>query len=1123
VHTGPIYCTFDDDIDTGACLLIESHNYIYKWEKPTAKSFGHLEHDVTTGLGGGKVLWLNTTGASNSNGIVGEITTPLLNTTGKCLMLFHFISWPNLHFVVQIVEENLRVVFSKDLISSINNHKHLYIWWPYFFTLPIGLHWIKLTVQAEILIELTINVIDDFSIRPCEDYKRECLLSSKGLEYMGQVSQTFDGSQCTKWGDVKVKKSDDHIRVANSIMFMLDTSADDYFNLQATHWRKTSSCHGASSSDVHGAQCYDGSVMSVCDVPYCACATGWFQCPTGQCLPNRMSIDDCLDTRGKWINQTQRRYSVNISRPDENPTFHDKIYELHKLKPYMTNKTAYDKLAQYQEAEMRKFIVDTSLARDRFILECQWESGNVCSDLFTQRFTEMGLCYTFNANSSNSTHSNAVGEMTSGLQLTLNTQSSEIIDKVGQNGLKLLLFDPSKDVELMHDYGINISPGFYTTIGVSLEQATNMKAPYGTCDDIELRHTNDTYSYSRCVLDHATTSFMQECNCSMPYMPGQYVQCTIRDYLTCNYKLKPRMTKCPSRCNATVFNFKLSSTTLSTASTLNKLSEQQKLALQFDIELAHEAHSRVDYIHLSDFIQVFDIDLYKKLFLVESLVEEKIVKPAKIFFRYLDDYTKFTLFKAKYELREFLFGYGYVKRVDNFIYHVHRHGEALTGLINYAQITKSRSQQNPLNINRLILFAQATLEAVKVVNYDGKQVQLELEQRCKNIETKLFSCMDEFLNIASAIQFMLDNFFANHSYTLTTKALIPNDDDMPCTPVCNVSDHGLNAFLANIETLHNEYKHSEMTCFNPFERLISSICHHKFTLHDGNLTKKIKFLLQLVDFRSVRSVFQSAVLDFLHKHVTRKDANTNLIIMIENLATRVVSLKHAIRNVLQVILPQLLQEQLDEYKNVFKHELHIVDLLSRHFLPQSNSEQENRKDPVYYTILNVFYAIREKFVYEEPNTTYEDLTNAIYNRNSFGEITLHNKTVFQTIDELLQHFGFDEVEDELVNEMKMVHDEVIAQLRSVEHHLNGVLQHTTAYTNSLRIGDNFVRDNIAVVKIYYTDMKIKHTDQSAAYSWSAFFSDLGGSLGLLLGASVLSLIEVLDMCFYNFTVYACRK
>jgi hypothetical protein len=39
---------------------------------------------------------------------------------------------------------------------------------------------------------------------------------------------------------------------------------------------------------------------------------------------------------------------------------------------------------------MRDFIVHTSLARDRFILECQWETGYDCSDTFTQRFTEIG-------------------------------------------------------------------------------------------------------------------------------------------------------------------------------------------------------------------------------------------------------------------------------------------------------------------------------------------------------------------------------------------------------------------------------------------------------------------------------------------------------------------------------------------------------------------------------------------------------------------------------------------------------------------------------------------------------------------------------------------------------------
>jgi hypothetical protein len=58
-------------------------------------------------------------------------------------------------------------------------------------------------VQGETLTDLRRNLIDDLSIRPCEDYKRECLLSSKVLEYMGQVSHAYDGTQCTKWGDIE--------------------------------------------------------------------------------------------------------------------------------------------------------------------------------------------------------------------------------------------------------------------------------------------------------------------------------------------------------------------------------------------------------------------------------------------------------------------------------------------------------------------------------------------------------------------------------------------------------------------------------------------------------------------------------------------------------------------------------------------------------------------------------------------------------------------------------------------------------------------------------------------------------------------------------------------------------
>jgi hypothetical protein len=93
-----------------------------------------------------------------------------------------------------------------------------------------------------------------------------------------------------------------------------------------------------------------------------------------------------------------------------------------------------------------------------------------------------------------------------------------------------------------------------------------------------------------------------------------------------------------------------------------------------------------------------------------------------------------------------------------------------------------------------------------------------------------------------------EHFLVNHSNVSTTNMLIQNNSDLPCTLTCNDSDHGLNAFLVNIKTLYSEYKQSEETCFDPFERLISSIYHHNITLHDRNVTKNLHYLLQLVDF-----------------------------------------------------------------------------------------------------------------------------------------------------------------------------------------------------------------------------------------------------------------------------------
>ncbi|ELT89782.1 hypothetical protein CAPTEDRAFT_189865 [Capitella teleta] len=53
------------------------------------------------------------------------------------------------------------------------------------------------------------------------------------------------------------------------------------------------------------------------------------------------------------------------------------------------------------------------------------------------------------------------------------------------------------------------------------------------------------------------------------------------------------------------------------------------------------------------------------------------------------------------------------------------------------------------------------------------------------------------------------------------------------------------------------------------------------------------------------------------------------------------------------------------------------------------------------------------------------------------------------------------------------------------------------------------------LNIYYKDLNCRKVRQKPAYDILAFFSDFGGYMGLLLGASVVSIIELFDWCLYR--------
>jgi len=52
-----------------------------------------------------------------------------------------------------------------------------------------------------------------------------------------------------------------------------------------------------------------------------------------------------------------------------------------------------------------------------------------------------------------------------------------------------------------------------------------------------------------------------------------------------------------------------------------------------------------------------------------------------------------------------------------------------------------------------------------------------------------------------------------------------------------------------------------------------------------------------------------------------------------------------------------------------------------------------------------------------------------------------------------------------------------------------------------------------IVQIFFSELKLTHVETQAAYSALALLSDIGGTLGLVLGSSVLTICEIADFLF----------
>ncbi|XP_036369729.1 uncharacterized protein LOC115224697 [Octopus sinensis] len=124
---------------------------------------------------------------------------------------------------------------------------------------------------------------------------------------------------------------------------------------------------------------------------------------------------------------------------------------------------------------------------------------------------------------------------------------------------------------------------------------------------------------------------------------------------------------------------------------------------------------------------------------------------------------------------------------------------------------------------------------------------------------------------------------------------------------------------------------------------------------------------------------------------------------------------------------------------------------------------------------------------------------------------------------------FQENPDDKINEIERTHEDVrnvydFRHLignkdRDLFQALENIIQVMNAYKESLKIDDKFLRKNILELAVFYRQLSYEEMRHQIAYNFFSLLCDIGGSMGLFLGASVLTIFEIGEF-FFGQTVRA---
>ncbi|XP_074652780.1 degenerin-like protein del-10 [Tubulanus polymorphus] len=761
---------------------------------------------------------------------------------------------------------------------------------------------------------------------------------------------------------------------------------------------------------------------------------------------------------------------------------------------------------------MQQILEQTGHRKEDMIVSCSWNGQPCGAANFTPIFTDHGLCYSFNNNIQQTSPLLVTEAGTEhGLRLVVNVEQYEYMYGPHDSaGLKVLLHD-KKEVPLVYELGQGLSTATHTYIGIKLLVMTHLGEPYGICNHTQSRSFYyEKYSDSGCKMSCMMSVYEQVCGCRLSFMPHKHGfprQCTLREQFECGSKAKDEFTRsehtrcrCPVPCSMTIYepSFSYSSTSyldvdklkrfVNTSGLLDKFTRARDIKSAVITKYAKKDIERIENLLAAGGVvyRILFVEMVRKLRRYAGRVK-KTVSNLDVKF---DDWND--IVRLQRDICDRLFYRG-VLSIDRG---------------SFAQVTLGNSEFE----YRTDTYMKKLIES-GINGYHRDMLKFELDTTIKS-RRKVAS--EARRNAQSAYEtFTTGKPLAKSNIEGVSVAMV----------TAAIPETTLNASVNRNHVISNRVRESIDRLGEMIDsyRELGQITDHAYKYGVVNTSRVREIHGKISVLSDEFNKDRDALLHDVYRYPTKV-----LDLKLKSIVERRVNFKklhHQIEADIQILLTEINETKnsvwpvftrLKETLMAYKSDPYIGwSVIARH-------TTSKEVDSFVIGLENLFQLIRSKSQTLSENcdkllnislsilqSAMSDTDSMTYFRSAAADRVLWVKQDFELLKRsVLSQFsdldnGFD------LNALLANHGNAFKTA------LTYMRDHHREYLAENKIGSTFYRENLLQVDIFYQKLSYELIQQQAAYDAYALLCDIGGSMGLFVGASVLTMFELLDVFAYQ--------